>query len=48
MTAPDDVPFRLVIHGGAGAINRSRLTAEREAVYRQVLTTIIKRRLCGA
>ncbi|WMJ07290.1 isoaspartyl peptidase/L-asparaginase family protein [Nitrosomonas sp. sh817] len=38
MTAPDDVPFRLVIHGGAGAINRSRLTAEREAVYRQVLT----------
>lgn len=38
MTAPDDVPFRLVIHGGAGAINRSRLAAEREVAYREVLT----------
>lgn len=38
MTAPDNVPLRLVIHGGAGAINRSRLTAEREVAYREVLT----------
>lgn len=38
MTAPDNVPLRLVIHGGAGAINRRRLTAEREVAYREVLT----------
>lgn len=30
-------PVRLVIHGGAGAIQRSRLTAEREQAYRQAL-----------
>ncbi|QOJ22714.1 MAG: isoaspartyl peptidase/L-asparaginase [Gammaproteobacteria bacterium] len=30
-------PIRLVIHGGAGAIDRKRLTAEREQAYRQVL-----------
>ena len=30
--------IRLVIHGGAGAISRSKLTAEREQAYRQALT----------
>lgn len=30
-------PIRLIIHGGAGAIKRNRLTAEREQAYRQVL-----------
>lgn len=30
-------PIRLVIHGGAGAINRNRLTAEREQAYQHVL-----------
>lgn len=38
MTGSNNTPFRLVIHGGAGAISQSRLTAEREAAYRQVLT----------
>jgi len=33
----DNSPIRLVIHGGAGAIQRSRLTAEREQAYRQAL-----------
>lgn len=37
MTGSNNTPFRLVIHGGAGAISQSRLTAEREAAYRQVL-----------
>lgn len=31
------LPIRLVIHGGAGAISRSKLTAERELAYRQTL-----------
>ncbi len=30
-------PIRLIIHGGAGTIDRKRLTAEREQAYRQVL-----------
>jgi len=30
-------PIRLLVHGGAGAIDRKRLTAEREQAYRQVL-----------
>jgi L-asparaginase / beta-aspartyl-peptidase len=30
-------PIRLVIHGGAGAIKRSKRTEEREAAYRRVL-----------
>lgn len=30
--------IRLVIHGGAGAIARSKITAERELAYRQALT----------
>lgn len=33
----DNSPIRLVIHGGAGAIKRKRLTAEREQAYRHVL-----------
>ncbi len=33
----DNPPVRLVIHGGAGAIQRGRLTAEREQAYRQAL-----------
>lgn len=37
MTGSNNVPFRLVIHGGAGTISQSRLTAEREAAYRHVL-----------
>lgn len=37
MPPVDDSPIRLVIHGGAGAIQRSRLTAEREQAYRQAL-----------
>lgn len=32
-----DAPIRLVIHGGAGAIQRNRLTAEREQAFRQTL-----------
>ena len=37
MTGTNSSPIRLVIHGGAGAISRSRLTPEREQAYRQVL-----------
>lgn len=33
----DNSPIRLVIHGGAGAIERNRLTAEREHAYRHAL-----------
>ncbi|SFD92038.1 beta-aspartyl-peptidase (threonine type) [Nitrosomonas sp. Nm166] len=33
----DHSSIRLVIHGGAGTIERSKLTAEREQAYRQVL-----------
>jgi beta-aspartyl-peptidase (threonine type) len=33
----DTLPIRLVIHGGAGAITRSRLTVEREQAYTQAL-----------
>ncbi|MCG7757826.1 MAG: isoaspartyl peptidase/L-asparaginase [Nitrosomonas sp.] len=38
MTSTNSSPIRLVIHGGAGTISRSRLTPEREQAYRQVLT----------
>ena len=31
------LPIRLVIHGGAGAISRARLTKEREQTYQQTL-----------
>ena len=31
-------PFGFVIHGGAGTIERSRMTPEREAAYRAALT----------
>lgn len=34
----DGAPIRLVIHGGAGGIERGRLKAERERAYAQVLT----------
>jgi beta-aspartyl-peptidase (threonine type) len=37
IVAPDSSPIRLIIHGGAGAISRNRLTAEREQAYTQVL-----------
>ena len=37
-TPNDHSPIRLLIHGGAGAINRKRLTAEREQAFRQVLS----------
>lgn len=37
-TLTDTAPIRLIIHGGAGAIDRKRLTAEREQAYRQVLS----------
>ena len=37
MTSTNSSPIRLVIHGGAGTISRSRLTPEREQTYRQVL-----------
>ena len=33
----DNSPIRLVIHGGAGAIERNKLTAEREQAYRHAL-----------
>ena len=33
----DNSPIRLVIHGGAGAIARNKLTAEREQAYRHAL-----------
>ncbi len=33
----DNSPIRLVIHGGAGAISRNKLTAEREQAYRHAL-----------
>ena len=36
--ADNSLPIRLVIHGGAGTIERSKLTAEREQAYTQVLT----------
>ncbi len=36
--ADNTPPIRLVIHGGAGTIERSKLTAEREQAYTQVLT----------
>ncbi len=35
--ADNSSPIRLVIHGGAGTIERSKLTAEREQAYTQVL-----------
>lgn len=38
ITAANHSPIRLIIHGGAGTISRSRLTLEREQAYRQVLT----------
>lgn len=34
----DNSPIRLVIHGGAGAIKRNKLTAEREHAYRHALS----------
>ena len=34
----DNSPIRLVIHGGAGAIKHTKLTAEREYAYRHALT----------
>lgn len=34
----DNSPIRLVIHGGAGAIKHTKLTAERECAYRHALT----------
>ena len=37
-TQTPNVPIRLLIHGGAGAIDRNRLIAEREHAYRQVLS----------
>lgn len=37
-TQISNASIRLIIHGGAGAINRNRLTAEREQAYRQVLS----------
>ena len=36
-TAYNSSPIRLVIHGGAGAIKRNKLTAEREHAYRHAL-----------
>ena len=39
MTAQtSNAPIRLIIHGGAGAIDRNRLSAKREQAYRQVLS----------
>lgn len=37
-TQTPNSPIRLIIHGGAGTINRQRLTTEREQAYRQVLS----------
>ncbi len=37
MAAADTSPIRLVIHGGAGTIERSKLTKELEQAYTQVL-----------
>jgi beta-aspartyl-peptidase (threonine type) len=34
-------PFGFVIHGGAGTIERSRMTPEREAAYREALTAAL-------
>ncbi len=34
----DNSPIRLLVHGGAGAIHRNKLTKEREQAFRQVLT----------
>ncbi|SHL16958.1 beta-aspartyl-peptidase (threonine type) [Nitrosospira sp. Nsp11] len=36
-TRADDSPIRLVVHGGAGTITRSKLTKELEQAYTQVL-----------
>ncbi|MDE2367118.1 MAG: isoaspartyl peptidase/L-asparaginase, partial [Betaproteobacteria bacterium] len=38
MTTVNDSPIRLVIHGGAGAIRRSKRAKEREQPYMQALT----------
>ena len=35
--AADAPPIAIVIHGGAGVINRSDMTSEREAQYRSGL-----------
>ena len=37
ITDPPHSSIRLLIHGGAGAISRNKLTAEREQAYRNVL-----------
>ena len=42
MTAPEQVEWRLVIHGGAGVILRENLTAEREAAYTAALETALE------
>lgn len=36
-TKKDSAPIRLIVHGGAGAIERSKLTPEREFAYTQLL-----------
>jgi len=41
----DNSPTRLVIHGGAGAITRNKLTPEREQAYRQVLALLVMKYL---
>lgn len=41
-TQTSNTPIRLIIHGGAGAIDRQRLTAEREQAYRQVLSESLR------
>jgi L-asparaginase / beta-aspartyl-peptidase len=40
--AETDMKFRLVIHGGAGAIKKEKMTVEKEAAYRAALETALR------
>ncbi|MCR9271226.1 MAG: isoaspartyl peptidase/L-asparaginase [Hyphomonadaceae bacterium] len=42
VSAPEQVEWRLVIHGGAGVILRENMTAEREAAYTAALETALE------
>ena len=41
-TSASDAPVGLVIHGGAGTIERSAMTPEREAAFREALETAVR------
>jgi isoaspartyl peptidase/L-asparaginase-like protein (Ntn-hydrolase superfamily) len=41
-SADTDMKFRLVVHGGAGAIKKEKMTPEKEAAYRAALETALR------